>query len=161
MAQADYGSMAEMSRMAGHIAGLMLLPLAMIPASLAAQDQGRSAEDMLETARESYGPAPPKPRCDPDSEDPTVIVVCAELEEQEQFRVRSDEQAEDDYARDTMNRGRPQVPMDKIDGPGIFQGPATFKLAPPEAPLIIDLEEIPDAPEGSDADMIGKGERGS
>jgi hypothetical protein len=144
--------------MAGRIAASLMV-LATIPAPLAAQAQGQSAEDMVETAREAYGPAPPRPRCDPNSEDPTVIVVCAELEEQGQFRVRTDEEAENEYARDTMNRGRPAPP--NVDGPGIFQGPATFKLAPPVPPLIIDLEEIPDAPEGSDADLIGKGERGS
>ena len=44
-------------------------------------------------------------------------------------------------------------------GDGIFKGPATFKLAPRVAPLIIDLEDIPVAPEGSDADRIGKGLR--
>lgn len=159
MAQADYGPMAEMSRMAGRVAGLMLLSLAVLSAPLAAQNRGQSAEDMVETARQSYGPAPPKPRCDPNSEDPTVIVVCAQLEEQEQFRVRTDEEAENDYARETMNRGRPAAP--NVDGPGIFQGPATFSLPPPAPVLIIDLEDIPDAPEGSDADLIGKGERGS
>ncbi len=143
--------------MAGRVAATLLLILVLAPAPLAAQDQ--SAEDMVETARDAYGPAQPKPRCDPDSQDPNVIVVCGALEEQEQFRVRTDEEAENEYARETMNRGRPPPP--NVDGPGIFQGPATFKLAPPEAPIIIDLEEIPDAPEGSDADLIGKGERGS
>jgi hypothetical protein len=144
--------------MAGRIAAFLLLT-ALLPVSLAAQDQGASAEEMVDNARKTYGPAPPKPRCDKDSEDPDVIVVCAELEAQEQFRVRTDEDAENDYARETMNRGNPPPP--NVDGDGIFKGPATFRLAPPTVPLIIDLEDIPDAPEGSDAARIGKGEKGS
>jgi len=145
--------------MAGRIAAFLLLA-AMLPASLAAQDRGASPEEMVDKAKQSYGPAPPKPRCDKESQDPDVIVVCGELEKQEQFRVRTDEQAESDYARETMNKGRPP-PAPNVDGDGIFKGPATFKLAPPVAPLIIDLEDIPDAPDGSDADRIGKGEKGS
>ena len=144
--------------MAGRIAAFLLLA-ALLPASLAAQDTGPSTQDMVDKARQSYGPAPPKPRCDPESQDPDVIVVCGELEKQEQFRVRSDEQAETDYARETMNKGKPPAP--NVDGDGIFKGPATFRLAPPTVPLIIDLEDIPVAPEGSDADRIGKGEKGS
>ncbi len=145
--------------MAGRIAAFLLLA-ALLPASLAAQERGKSPEEMVDKARQSYGPAPPKPRCDKESQDPDVIVVCGELEKQEQFRVRTDEQAESDYARETMNKGRPP-PAPNVDGDGIFKGPATFKLAPPVAPLIIDLEDIPVAPEGSDADRIGKGEKGS
>jgi hypothetical protein len=138
---------------------LLVLALPVVP--LAAQDGGRSAEDMVETAKKSYGPAAPKKRCDQESQDPDVIVVCGELEAQEQFRVRTDEEAENEYAAQTQNRDSPKVPSDVIDGPGIFKGPATFSLTPPTPALIIDLEEIPDAPEGSDADLIGKGDKGS
>jgi hypothetical protein len=138
----------------------VLLALLTAPVAARSQDQpAPSPEDMVETAKQSYGPPRPKPRCDPDSADPDVIVVCGELEEQSQFRVRGDEEAENDYARETMNKGAPQAP--NVDGPGIFQGPATFSLPPPPPPLIIDLDEIPDAPEGSDADLIGKGAKGN
>jgi len=144
--------------MAGRIAAI-LLPFALLPAALMAQESGGPSQEMVDRARQAYGPAPPKPKCDKTSNDPDVIVVCGELEEQEQFRVRSDEQAEGDYARETMNRGKPGTP--NVDGDGIFKGPATFRLSPPVVPLIIDLEDIPDAPEGSDADRIGKGQKGS
>src|SRR5690606_32507386 len=154
----DYGDGAELSRMVGRIAAF-LLPFALLPASLAAQAGGASTGEMVDKARQTYGPAPPKPRCDKESQDPDVIVVCGELEKQEQFRVRSDEEAETDYARETMNKGKPGSP--NVDGDGIFKGPATFRLSPPVVPLIIDLEDIPDAPEGSDADRIGKGQTGS
>jgi hypothetical protein len=154
----DYGDGAELSRMGWRIAAI-LLSIAVLPASLMAQERGSTPQDMVERSRETYGPAPPKPRCDKDSQDPDVIVVCGELEAQEQFRVRSDEQAENDYARETMNRGNPATP--NVDGDGIFKGPATFRLGVPTVPLIIDLEQIPTAPDGSDADRIGKGEKGS
>lgn len=140
----------------------IVLPALLFAVPLAAQDAAPkpTAEQALETARQAYGPRPPAPRCDPDSQDQDVIVVCAELEKQEQFRVRTDEDAENDYARETMNQGAvPRAP--NVDGPGIFQGPATFRLAPPTPVLIIDLEDIPDAPAGSDADLIGKGDKGS
>lgn len=145
-----------MSRAGGWI--LATLVLAIVPPTpLAAQDRDATAEEAVATAKQAYGPAAPRARCDPDSQREDVIIVCAELEEQSQFRVRSDEDAENDYAEETMNQGRPGAP--NVDGPGIFQGPATFRLASPTPVLIIDLEDIPDAPEGSEADLIGKGDK--
>ena len=138
------------------IAALLMLALPL--SSVAAQ---QSAEQILDNAKQSYGPAPPPPKCNKDSDDPDVIVVCAELEKQEQFRVRTDEEAENDYARETMNKGRPRAPDPNEEAQGIFKGPATFSLPAPEAPIIIDLEAIPDAPDGSDAARIGTGEMGS
>lgn len=145
--------------MGGRTAASLLLVLALATGPLSAQEQGARTDQMVDRARQSYGPSKPKPKCDKESQDPDVIVVCGELEEQEQFRVRTDQEAENDYARSTMNKGKPATP--DVAGDGIFKGPATFRLAPPTAPIIINLEEIPDAPEGSDADLIGKGEKGS
>jgi hypothetical protein len=160
--------------MAGRIAALIVLIFALVSAPLAAQDDVQSTdriaqtpEQMVAKAKQSYGPPKAKPRCDPNSEDPDVIVVCGELEEQSQFRIRTDEEVENDYARATMNKGAPQVPADLINGPGIFTGPATVSGicgiglggCPPPPALIIDLDEIPEAPKGSDADLIGKGEK--
>jgi len=142
--------------MRGWTIAALMLALAAASSPLAAQ---QSAEQVLQNAKDSYGPSRPAPKCDKDSQDPDVITVCAELEEQEQFRVRTDEEAENDYARETMNKGR--TPAPNVDGDGIFKGPATFRLSAPEAALIIDLEEIPDAPEGSDAARIGNGDKGS
>lgn len=148
----------------------VLLPLAAPVAPLAAQDAEppptTTSEEALAAAARVYGPQEPK-RCDPESTDDSVIIVCRELEDQEQFRVRSDEEAENDYARRTMNRDSPHVPSDLIDGDGIFKGPATvsgvcgigLNPCPPPPALIIDLAAIPEAPEGSDAELIGKGEK--
>ena len=122
--------------------------------SLSAQQQPATAEDVVEDARAAYGPPSPKKKCE--DQDSDEIVVCAEEQEQSQFRIRSDERAQDDYARETMNEGNPPAP--DVAGPGIFRGKATFGFgAPPPPALIIDFSELPEAPLGSDADRISKG----
>ena len=40
------------------------------------------------------------------------------------YRTTSREEAENRYARETMNKGNPQTP--DVAGPGIFRGPATI-----------------------------------
>lgn len=121
-----------------------------------------TAEEAVENAQEAYGPPTARKAC------PTVqageeIVVCAEEQEQDQFRLRTDSQAEDDYARATMDKGAPRAP--DVAGPGIFKGPATIGgmclpgigncPAPPA--YIIDFTTLPETPPGSDADRVGKG----
>lgn len=146
----------------------LTLALCLAAAPLAAQTEEPvqaepgAVEDAFEAARKSYGPPPPKPP-QPDCEEPegNEIVVCARLEEQSQFRIRTDEEAEDDYARETMNKGDPKAP--DVSGPGIFKGVATVSglcvIPPcPEPPAyIIDFEELPDTPPGSDAERVGRG----
>lgn len=120
----------------------------------------RTAEQALEASAEAYGPAPPEPDCGA-AENPDEIVVCAEIQDQEQFRVRSDRDALDDYARETMNKGDPRAP--DVSGPGIFKGKPTISglcLIPPcptEPAIIIDFSELPETPPGSDADRVGRG----
>jgi hypothetical protein len=141
------------------------LILALIAAPLSAQSEGQvTAEEAVQEAKDTYGPLAPQPE-PPDCEQPKPdeIVVCARLEEQSQFRVRSDKKAEDDYARATMNKGNPKTP--NVDGIGIFQGPATvgdlcipgLQKCPPPPAYIIDFDALPVAPPGSDADRVGRG----
>lgn len=141
----------------------LALVATLIAAPATAQDdQPDTVDEAFEAAREAYGPPPPEPPA-PDCEEPegNEIVVCAALEEQSQFRVRSDEDAENDYAAATMYKGDPQAP--DVAGPGIFRGPATVSglcLIPPcPAPpaYMIDFDELPDVPPGSDAARVGKG----
>lgn len=133
----------------------MIAGLAMaMPLSAQQQSPSSTAEKVIENAREAYGPPSPKKKCEEQSSD--EIVVCAEEQEQSQFRIRSDERAEDDYARETMHEGNPPAP--DVAGPGIFKGKATFGFgAPPPPALIIDFSALPEAPPGSDADRISKG----
>lgn len=141
----------------------LALAAMLVAAPAAAQDQAPdTVDEAFEAAREAYGPPPPAPP-EPDCEEPEgdEIVVCARLEEQSQFRVRTDEEAEDAYAAATMYKGDPQAP--DVSGPGIFKGPATVSglcvIPPcPEPPAyMIDFDELPEVPPGSDAARIGKG----
>lgn len=85
------------------------------------------------------------------------IVVCRDLGEASDGSF--DKEAwEQDYARRTQGGSTPDVA-----GEGIFKGPATFggmcliPPCPPEAAIMIDVEALPEAPAGSDADRIARG----
>lgn len=141
----------------------LVLAWAVWAAPLTAQNAGPDAVDeAFEAARETYGPPPPS-RSQPDCKQPegNEIVVCARLEEQSQFRIRSDEDAEDEYAAATMNKGNPQAP--DVAGPGIFKGPATVSglcvipPCPPPPAYMVDFDELPEAPPGSDAERAARG----
>ncbi|MCL4672830.1 MAG: hypothetical protein KJZ64_07810 [Sphingomonadaceae bacterium] len=124
-----------------------------------AAQQAPTAEDAMAAAGSAYGPPPPV--VDPGSGD--EIVVCAKEQEQSQFRIRSDKQAESDYARETMYAGDPQAP--DVAGPGIFRGPATIggmcipglQKCPRPPAIEVDFADLPEAPPGSDADRIARG----
>jgi hypothetical protein len=149
-----------MSRWVRRVASI----LAMIAAPLAAQDpppEPVSAEAALADADAAFGPPPPRPRCGPQTGG--EIVVCGVDPDQEQFRVRSDRDAEDDYARATMDKNAPRAP--DVAGPGIFRGPATvgslcipgLQKCPPPPAIVVDFAALPEAPPGSDADRIARG----
>ena len=119
-----------------------------------------TAEEALAAAQELYGPPPPEPEVAFECENPkgNEIVVCAALEEQSQFRVTSSmEQG------DNSNLSWEGDPPD-VSGPGIFKGPATASgcikgvTCPPPPVYIFDITALPEAPPGSDADRIAKGE---
>jgi len=90
------------------------------------------------------------------------IVVCGFWQEGDQFRVQSTRE-NDPEAEENLKDGLPRAP--NVDGPGIFQGPATvsggcfLQSCPPPPAYIVDFDALPEAPEGSDADKIAKGEK--
>ena len=137
-------------------AGLLALP----GTPLLAQ-QASTAERALVEAANAYGPPAPVVECEPG--DGEEIVVCAKEQEQSQFRIRSDAQAESDFARETMNAGDPRPP--DVSGPGIFRGPPTvgglcfpgLQKCPPPPAIEVDFSQLPEAPPGSDADRIARG----
>lgn len=137
--------------------------MALLTAAGAVRAQDRAAttaEDVFENARDAYGPPPPEPKCDEGDGD--EIVVCAEQQEQSQFRVKSSSEL-DPESEEALDDGLPRAP--DVGGPGIFKGKATIgglcvpglQKCPPPPALFIDFSELPDAPEGSDADRIAKG----
>lgn len=80
------------------------------------------------------------------------IVVCAP--DEEEFRIPST--ADDDpTGKAGTDDGRLHTP--DVAGDGIFKGKATASFGSVYNPLIIDLDSIPEAPQGSDADLIAKG----
>ena len=118
-----------------------------------------SAQQALAQADKAYGPDAPEPECTGGADG--EIVVCAKEQEQSQFRIRSDKQAESDYARETMFANDPQAP--DVAGPGIFKGKATIGgcikglTCPPPTAIDVDFAQLPVAPPGSDADRIARG----
>lgn len=138
---------------------LFLLPAAFASAQNSSGEgpRGLSAEEALAEANNAYGPPPPVEDC-PDTDLPStenVIVVCRRRVDQSQHRIRSDEQAENDYAEATKFANDPQAP--DVAGPGIFRGKPTFSLPPPVPAILIDIKALPEAPPGSDADRIARG----
>lgn len=81
------------------------------------------------------------------------IVVCAP--DEDTFRVPSTSES-DPESDQALNDGRLHTP--DVAGNGIFRGKATASFGSVTVPYMIDLSKIPEAPKGSDADKIAKGE---
>lgn len=147
-----------MSRSAG-LAAVMAI-IAAGPA-LSQDRPAVTAEQVVDSAQKAYGPPPPQPACAPQVGD--EIVVCAREQDNSLFRVKSSAEL-DPESDEALEDGLPRAP--DVAGPGIFTGPATagklcipgLQKCPPPPALMIDLAALPEAPEGSDADKIGKGE---
>jgi len=163
------------------VAGLLLLA---VPGVLSAQQQAPAASpaisaapasdnvtagEAIQQAKRMYGPPPPRRNCvkKPDrpgaKQDDEEIVVCGQEEQDSsQFRVKSSREL-DPNSPDALRDGVPRAP--DVAGDGIFKGKATMgKLClmagcPPPPAYMIDLKDLPDAPEGSDADLIAKGKK--
>ena len=110
----------------------------------------------------SYGPAapnaPPEPECRPSAPGAPEIVVCGVWEEGEQFRTQSTAQL-DPESREALNDGLPRAPElgESCKANPEKGGCVGFGWVPPPA-YMVDFSELPDAPPGSDADRIAKGE---
>jgi len=147
-----------MSRSAG-LAAMMAI-IAADPA-LSQDRPAVTAEQVAQSAQKAYGPPPPEPACAPQVGD--EIVVCAREQDNSLFRVKSSAELNPE-SKDAVDDGLPRAP--DLAGPGIFTGPATvgglcipgLQKCPPPPALMIDLAALPAAPEGSDADKVGKGE---
>lgn len=146
--------------------GPAVVALCVIPVTFAAHAQLSprqdkpvvTAEQVVAEAKAAYGPPPPEPKCEPSTGD--EIVVCGELEEQSQFRVKSSSEL-DPTSEEAIDDGLPRAP--DVAGPGIFRGPATASgcikgiTCPPPRAIEVDFSALPEAPAGSDADRIGRG----
>lgn len=130
------------------------------------QDDGRVVIDILAPpkGREPLNDAE-KRQCERESEAAIIsgeIIVCAQLGEDSSHYYSGDrDAARKRYAEETAFAGDIRAP--DVAGGGIFRGPATVSgqcfIPPcPKPPaLIIDVEALPEAPPGSDADRIARG----
>ncbi|NQX93802.1 MAG: hypothetical protein HRT64_02555 [Erythrobacter sp.] len=91
------------------------------------------------------------------------IVVCRKLPDGAELSGFDKEQWERGYAERTQGDKNPNLdglangPVYRTDG-SVFMVTVKRKVGdPPPPPLIIDVEAIPEAPPGSDADRVGKG----
>lgn len=89
------------------------------------------------------------------------IVVCGEREQALDQRLYDDEQNENRYARETMDKDNPAPP--DVTGEYVFKGPPTVSglcilaKCPPPPAYFVDVAALPDAPAGSDADRVAQG----
>ena len=134
----------------------------LLAAPLAAQDESGETIDIL-VPPEDY--LPPSEDCSAEQEAASIsgeIIVCRRRSDGGEYGYDK-ERAEREYAAKTMNKGDLRTP--NVDGPGIFQGPATIggvcgiglNPCPPPPAYIIDFSTLPEAPPGSDADRIARG----
>jgi hypothetical protein len=131
--------------------------LVAIFAAPAHAQSGPTAEQAIEREKEVYGPPPPKPRCG--SGGPGEIVVCAP-ESGDQFRVPStaDSDPHSRAAKRRLDDGIPRAP--NVSGlPDCSIVKCMGLGSAPEPAYLIDFSTIPDAPPGSDADLIAKGQK--
>ena len=142
------------------------LALALLPAGgAAAQETATNAERAQAAPRKSYGPTATGSQDTADCEQPGAasgeIVVCGFWQEGEEFRVQSTREIDPDD-ENALRDGLPRAP--DVAGDGIFKGPATMsggcflQDCPPPPAYMVDFSTLPEAPEGSDADKIAKGE---
>ena len=137
-------------------AGLAALAaIALVPPA-AAQDAGTiTAEDAMAQARDTYGLGGDRQGCGDD--DSGEIVVCGGRAIDQRVPSSANSDPASRAARHALDNGVPRAPQ--LDR-GSCKGQAGCIVggwAPPPV-YMIDLKTIPEAPAGSDADRVGKGE---
>jgi hypothetical protein len=128
----------------------------MLPAAAQAQADpdavDRQVEARIETTKKLYGVPDPRLRCRP-KEGSDEIVVCRDRGEDQQIE-RGDPDPNTLEGRRALNGGVPRAPQ--FDR-GYCKECPHFGSVP--APVYyIDVTKLPEAPPGSDADKIAKGE---
>lgn len=130
-----------------------------LPGTARAQNDELDARvaERIAITQEMYGAPPARRRCESSGGD-DAIVVCAP-DRGEDLRVPSTSQSDptSSEARRELDNGVPRAPqLDRGSCRG-QPGCVVGGWAPPPI-YVIDVKAIPEAPEGSDADKIAKGE---
>lgn len=131
------------------------LALLAAPALAEPDELDRKVAERLEQARQIYGVPDPRLRCrpGPDGE----IVVCADRGEDLKVPSSAESDPSSRAARRALDGNIPTAPqLDRGSCKG-KPGCVTGGWVPPPV-YYIDMKAIPEAPEGSDADKIAKGE---
>jgi hypothetical protein len=147
-----------MATMKKLIAAALIAALALPGGPLAAQADDAKPQTVGPPA---FGPAAPAAKkCkSSDPRRPNEIIVCGSQDDKE-FRVKSSAALDPDGAAATDD-GQPHAP-DFAESCKKNPGGACVKFGTtPEPAYMIKFEELPDTPEGSDADKIAKGEKKS
>lgn len=142
-----------MIRRAVWAVALVAMGNAAIPARAQAQEADKVAEAMA-AARARLSAVEPRQRCAPALDD--EIVVCGRTDSS-RYRVPSTTTS-DPNSREALRTGVPSPPQ--LDR-GSCKGQANcvgFGYVPPPV-YYIDLKAIPEAPEGSEAAQVAKGEK--
>ncbi|QSB45302.1 hypothetical protein IDJ81_04000 [Tsuneonella flava] len=145
-----------MSSSAGRVVRYAIALAIFLPTAAYAQDGDKvTAEQAIDTAKQAYGPPAKekKSKC-PAPEPGGPIVVCGELEEQSQFRVKSSMELDPSTVKDIVPRAPDFEPH--YPGPVVARG-CFVPPCPKPMPVMIDLKAIPEAPPGSDADRVARG----
>ncbi|MDE2435006.1 MAG: hypothetical protein KGM49_01980 [Sphingomonadales bacterium] len=112
--------------------------------------------EVLARAHDTYGAVEPRKTCNGGSDD--EIVVCAQTDSSK-YRVPSTIDS-DPGSRAALRTGMPSPPqLDRGSCKG-QPGCVTGGWAPPPI-YYINLKALPEAPEGSEADQVAKGEKAS
>lgn len=167
------GSSNIVFRTSGRLSTPAIAAAIMLACPLAAQDDtgatdGENRIDILASYDDLYGPPPPMEDCSEEQEAAIIsgeIIVCRRKQDQRQFRTLDRESAQDRYAKETMYRDAPPTPDPCGPNCGIFHGEPTvggmcipgLQKCPPPPAIFIDVEALPEAPPGSDADRIARG----
>ncbi|MBS1240538.1 MAG: hypothetical protein H6R45_1244 [Proteobacteria bacterium] len=140
---------------------MAVLPLALPLVPLAAQQTSVTADEAIGNAKQMYGPPPPASNCSKAKEDQndSDIVVCARKKQDDsQFRVKGTSELDPD-SKEALDDGQPHAP-DFAESCKKNPGGACMKFgSAPDPAYMIDFTLLPNAPEGSDADKIAKGEK--
>lgn len=135
-------------------AGLVLSGIAVPGTALAqnaASDADRRIQEAIDAQRATIDTRPPE--CRNRSRLPGEIVVCGSREADEKERIPLRDQTE---AAQSVRDGLPRAP-DVSGLPDCSRGCIGFGKVPPPM-YYFDITALPEAPPGSDADRIAKGE---
>ncbi|MFM5923620.1 MAG: hypothetical protein ACKOPG_05485 [Novosphingobium sp.] len=119
----------------------------------------RKVADRIEVTKRVYGAPDPRAKCRPSSGD--EIVVCVDRGEDLEVPSTAETDPYSREARRALDGNIPSAPdvsyiKCRRGADGVCRGNIGSAVPPP---YYIDMKAIPEPPEGSDADLIAKGEK--